>query len=420
LSSGPSLIFDKSALECLNPDEAMWLDQFFSCNITPVFFLEVLADLQKAGRPRRTPEQIVGNLAYKTPDLHSGPNAHHLTLLAAELNGHDQVDMRAYHPVLGHGVTVALGDETGVMFRQTPEEEAFMRWQYGQIREFERVAAKAWRSGLQGLNLQAIYDMFQPVAAVGGRPKTLAEVKAKAESIIENMLPDRLLKYGLRLMGYRPEVYAAVLARWTKSGQPPIREFLPYFTHVLSVDLFFYVGIAADLISRERPSHKIDMAYLYYLPFCMVFTSNDKLHDSIVSLFLTPDQMFVPGMTLKQELAKLDAHYSALPEEAKVQGVYHMASDPPDDQAFLVTRLWDKYYPYWRQIRDSRKKPSELKMTAEIREVRDRLKKAQPAPPPLVSTEQAAYVAMERRVRIRQGKWRRFPPEVKPDTGEDD
>lgn len=44
---GPIIIFDKSALECLNVDEALWLDNFFLTNITPLFFVETLADLQK-------------------------------------------------------------------------------------------------------------------------------------------------------------------------------------------------------------------------------------------------------------------------------------------------------------------------------------------------------------------------------------
>ena len=42
---GPIIIFDKSTLECLNPDEAVWLDQFFNSNITPLFYIETLADL---------------------------------------------------------------------------------------------------------------------------------------------------------------------------------------------------------------------------------------------------------------------------------------------------------------------------------------------------------------------------------------
>jgi len=43
----------------------MWLDHFFICNITPMFFVEVLADLEKEPKRGRTPEQVVGNLAYK-------------------------------------------------------------------------------------------------------------------------------------------------------------------------------------------------------------------------------------------------------------------------------------------------------------------------------------------------------------------
>jgi len=47
---GPTLIFDKSSLESLNPDEAMWLDTFFLSNITPLFFVETLADLEKKNK----------------------------------------------------------------------------------------------------------------------------------------------------------------------------------------------------------------------------------------------------------------------------------------------------------------------------------------------------------------------------------
>jgi hypothetical protein len=38
MSIGPITIFDKSALQALNLDEAVWLDNFYLCNITPLFF----------------------------------------------------------------------------------------------------------------------------------------------------------------------------------------------------------------------------------------------------------------------------------------------------------------------------------------------------------------------------------------------
>jgi hypothetical protein len=44
------LIFDKSSLESLNLDEAVMLDNFFMSNITPLFFVECLADLEKVIR----------------------------------------------------------------------------------------------------------------------------------------------------------------------------------------------------------------------------------------------------------------------------------------------------------------------------------------------------------------------------------
>ena len=419
-SSGPTIIFDKSTLQSLNADEAMWLDQFFTSNVTPLFFLEVLADLEKTARKGRTPEDVVGSLTSKTPDLHSMPNVHHLTLLAGELSGRGEFEMSFEKPVVAHGIPAMLGDKTGIIIKETSEEEALRRWQYKRFREFERLVAKAWRSQLRGLDLEVIYDDFQPIVAAGSRPKTLAEVKSKADSIIANMPDARLLKFGLDILGYKSSVLEKVRDRWDAAGRPPIPTFLPYFTYVLSVDLFFYVALAADLVSRERASNRIDIEYLYYLPFCTLFASNDKLHERTVPLFLKPHQTFVPGQTLKEELAKLDAHYSALPEEEKAQGIYYMAAYPPEDERFLVTRLWDKYWPYWRDIRDTRKKPEDLKMTEEQKAFVDQFKEAKPNPGLDVSFETAAYISSSRRVRIQQGKWRRFPPEVKPDIGEDE
>mgnify|MGYP001572228173 FL=1 len=95
---GPILIFDKSFLESLSPDEAVWLDQFFLTNITPLFFVETLADLEKNARFGRSPEDVVGSLAYKTPDLHSKANVHHRSLLEGELSGEGEIDMEHGRP----------------------------------------------------------------------------------------------------------------------------------------------------------------------------------------------------------------------------------------------------------------------------------------------------------------------------------
>ena len=112
----PMLIFDKSFLESLNPDEAAWLDNFFRTCITPLFFIETLADLEKEVRRGRTPEQVVGSLAYKTPDMNSHVSPHHTWMLLSELRGDQQIAMDA-RIRRADGIVVHLNDQQGVIYR---------------------------------------------------------------------------------------------------------------------------------------------------------------------------------------------------------------------------------------------------------------------------------------------------------------
>jgi len=80
---GPSLLFDKSFLQSLSVDEAAMLDQLYQCIITPIFYVETLADIAKAPDDRRPPEKVVGGLAERTPVCHSAVNADHWDLVLA-------------------------------------------------------------------------------------------------------------------------------------------------------------------------------------------------------------------------------------------------------------------------------------------------------------------------------------------------
>src|SRR5262245_38770695 len=125
---GPSLIFDKSSLESLNLDEAVLMDNFYMSTITPLFFVECLADLEKEGRSKSTPAQLVGSLADRTPEWQSYPNVHHMTILNAELSRHFNLTTVYGRVMLAGGEPVQLGDKKGFVFRQSPEAEALVRW----------------------------------------------------------------------------------------------------------------------------------------------------------------------------------------------------------------------------------------------------------------------------------------------------
>lgn len=164
----------------------------------------------------------------------------------------------------------------------------------------------------------------------------------------------------------------------------------------------------------DRPSNKVDIAYLYYLPFCTVFTSNDRLHKNLAPLFLHSMQNFISGDEMKTDLARLNVHYSGLPEETKLKGMMNFAGEPPDDQSFLTTRMWDKYHPNWRTLR-YQKNParSEEDNRALVNEINSWADKGEPIEANAhVTTDDCEVVTFSRKILLRKGSWRRVSPEV--------
>jgi hypothetical protein len=90
-----------------------------------------------------------------------------------------------------------------------------------------------------------------------------------------------------------------ILKLWKDAGGPGLEEFAPYAAYMLKVDFFFYLALDAGLLSSERVSSRVDMAYLYYLPFCQIFTSGDKLHRPVAPRFIGDDQMFLWHLILR-------------------------------------------------------------------------------------------------------------------------
>jgi hypothetical protein len=413
MSSGPITIFDKSALQALSIDEACWLDNFYLCNITPLFFAETLADLKRQMAKGRAAEKVVGNLAAKTP-VFGTVNAHHSHLSLGDLLGYPVSMTR--RPILPSGTTRTTGDRTGITFERAPEMEAFERWQDGRFLEVEQQFARVWREALRRTNLVEISESLRNQVREKMAIRTLEEAKTWAGRAVDGTRNRfSLLKQALGLLAISPEHHAAIVSRWKASDGQPLRDFAPYAAHVIEVTLFFRYSLAAGLISPERASNNIDIAYLYYLPFCMLFVSNDKLHQRTVPLFLTKDQTFVEGMQLKRDLAKLDEHYLNFPESVREQGIMSFASYPPSDGDFLTAKLWDRFLPRWRELGQrpiARTQESDQLLV----EMLQKIDKASPIKTS-IGTDEADFMMTVHRVPARRGKWRIVSREVEAAEG---
>jgi hypothetical protein len=408
---GPTTLFDKSALQALSMDESVWFDTFFSVNVTPIFYIETLADLEKEVAAGKNAEDLVGMLAEKTPSS-AYPNVHHRTLLGAELDGH-KIDLNG-KPVISAGELMRAEDGSiGIHIDEFPEQAALLRWQGHDFLEIERDLAKDWRADLSGHDPGRLVGLVKNVLPGEVKISDLAQLKDFVDDLCASSDP-HVVALALEVVDLPEAQVRRGRGRWERAGKPPLDRFFPYLAHVFKVDLLFYLGIHRGFISGERPSNRADMAYLYYLPFGAAFTSDDRLHHRTVPLFLGENQTYLECKKLKAALAEMDAHYEGLPAEIKEMGALAFASYPPSEIDNAVTRLWDSQMrPDWREVAKAREadlgKPRDVKADQKtLDDLKERLGKAEPVSEGEVdpSGRGPDYFVTSRRIPAKKGKWR--------------
>lgn len=407
---GPIALFDKSFLQSLSLDESVWFGHFFIPVVCPLFYVETLADLEKAVRKGRTPEKEVGIIAAKFPEMSGGACPHHASLAVHNLFG-GNVPMNGRIPMPG-GRTVERDGKQGVIYDETPEAEAFDRWQRGEFLEIERRMAKGWRAQLAMTDLESVAKEIRAIGIDASSCKSLAEARAIADSVVTGHQKwFERMALAMHFLGVPRYEQSELLERWKIAGYPTIAKYAPYVAHVLSVEVFFHVAVAAGLIGTRRVSNKVDIAYLNYLPFCMMFVSSDRLHEKCAPLFLGDDQEFVWGPDLKEDLRQINEFFSGIPEEEKERGIMAFAQVPPKIDGSMVRRLRARFL---RPGFDDRSPIDSAAMGEDqSKALLDDIKSWRNAPTvsSLVEQEPRALI-IRRALRKRKGSWWQLPKDL--------
>lgn len=407
---GPITLFDKSFLQSLSLDESVWFDHFFLTNVCPFFYVETLADLGKSGKRKRKSDDEVHIIAEKFPDMSSGPCALHTDLSLDSLLGYD-VPMTGQIP-LDTGRLVSFNGKLNVIAEESPVAIAFSRWQNGEFDFVERKFAKQWRNQLSQINLVDKPEILDSWYTFQKPCNSLQQARDLAINFIgSSEKPFLRIEICLDLLRI-PKLYEdRVRARWAKLGYPSILEYAPYAAFVVSVILFFHLAVGSGLISSERVSNLIDIAYLFYLPFCMVFVSSDRLHRRVAPLFLRNNQEFVWGPDLKASLKEINLYFSLYPDDQKEQGIHTIAPTPPQHIPTLVSELWDRHLKSWRK-KDSDNTGISVKVPFE--DIKQKVKQMEKMPgvsvdPETFRIEDIHSATIKRKVRMRKGAWYRVP-----------
>lgn len=415
---GPLTIFDKSALQSLNMDESVWLDTFFLVNVVPLFYVETLADLEKDVAEGKSPEDLVGMLAAKTPP-NSVPNVHHRSLMLAELLNGWPVPMDGQVPIAAGDVMRGPDGEVGIHIQEFDEAVALARWKNHEFLEIEREMARRWRDELVDPDRDRTIGIVRNIIPLGDRIPELAALKDVIDRFC-GTAERETLALAFDVLNMPDDAKSNAFARWEAADRPPLEQFAPYTMHVFKVDLLYYLGVDRGFIAGERASNKADMAYLYYLPFCMVFTSGDNLHRRAAPLLMRANQSFVEATAFKAALRELDEHYDRLPNEIKALGVMAFAHQPPADLDNLVVQLWDHHAQGdWRQGAETpeeiyaRRQEQSAEGDSAVATIRERLDSAEQVGEGLDALAgDPDYVVIARQVPVRKGKWRLVPEDA--------
>jgi hypothetical protein len=339
---GPVLLLDKSTFQMLSKEEHFIRERFFFENITPILVTEILGDLSKAMSGGRSAAAKVAELSAKF--LGSGnPLNHDARLLAVQsLIGND-VPMTGQ--VLARGGTYVPGEHPGWFFDIGEWNKAIMRWREGEFTEFERQYAELWRETTHRPGFPAIWEGIYRSGVILPRVANAGELKKALEEITsESGLQDVWLTILLKLLQPRKAEEAHIRRRWDSAFQS-LRTFAPYAYHYLKASVSLVMAVRSGLF-KWAPTHILDLQYLTYLPFCNVFSSDDKLHRLLAPILIREDQTFLPGAAFKATLRAESEAWKALDDATQTRYRYAFSCPIPDNNSLLFT-TWNRYCTQW-------------------------------------------------------------------------
>ncbi len=274
--------------------------------------------------------------------------------------------------------------------------------------------ASGFRRALANLDLREQRETLRAFGVDGKVVTSLDDAKAIAIGIVtgDDTRFERL-RVAVTFFNVPHHLHEPILRRWDEAGRPPLPEFAPYTAYALTVELFFQMALAGDLISTERPSNRMDIAYLFYLPFCQVFISGDRLHRRSAPLFMRPNQEFVWALDLKADLSRMNAYYLALPESERERGIAAFAHLPPKQGDFLTARIYDRFGEHWRREREEVKLRDRETERALVDELLAFTKSRKTIPAPDASDDPSLNChSLTRQVHKRKGSWWQLPKDL--------
>lgn len=339
VSEKPTIIIDKSTLECLSDAESHCLGRYYHAVSTHVLLNEIGADLKKDFNKdfseKRTPEQVVSILSRRMHGLYRF-NTDWSTLLGLSLLG-EEIPIDGMAPIYLDGTeTYVPGEGRGLFFDEQEGRKTLSAWAAGEFSDSDYKMAKQWHSQIKRINLARLQELGSKLKSL--KAKSLEEIPMTVENLLnDSKYQFELLQFLISMANVPDEISTAIFDRWIECGMPRIHDFCQYGFYCIRVYLIFHWALFSGFIGTKS-TNQIDLNYLYELPFCRIFSSNDKFHIKLAPVVITDQQKFIRGSDLKSDLKRIQQHVDSLREEHRTASC--PIPYPPDWDDSFTNQVW--------------------------------------------------------------------------------
>ncbi|MCT8335899.1 hypothetical protein NUH30_19585 [Leptospira sp. 85282-16] len=303
MNFGPISISDKSAFQGFSKREFLFYLNWFHENLTPILVMEIFSDLSKFEKENY--DKAI-ELANKFGGSGNPTNADYLELLIGSLLGKEIIMNGKI--LFSHG-TPFNDKETntkGLFIDITPINSLLLRIATNKLTEEDKEFSKTWRKKTLNFDIDTIYTKLNQRKLILPQPKREEEITPIAIKLLSNKKTEKdWLLFFLDIFLLTKPLKDKIYNRWQASKHIyKLSNFAPYAYHCFLSFLTVVIATKHGII-KNNPTNFLDLNYIYYLPFCQVFISNDRLHKLLVPQLKRENQFFVTGEDMKKDIKRI-------------------------------------------------------------------------------------------------------------------
>lgn len=330
---GPLMVLDKSAIQSFNHQEISILTRYFTINIPQVLIVEIIADLTKGSKSTLNPDEVT-KIARKIHPKDTAFNQYFRDILVQDLLK-GVTDLNRAKIYIDSVPVESSGGKKGYKATVSAEEKAFNKWKEGKFDFNDEFLAKRWRKLTDEIDLDELIRNLKTNSFFQKKLRSLDEAAEYLNSFLTKTNGKELLEIAIKDFAIEPEFASEIFHRWESNGFKSFKKFSPFGFFCLKTVTMFYLSLVNELIT-QRPTNRVDLDYIFYLPFCNVFVSNDKFHRRIVPRVHLDYTDFVRGDKLKEDLNRIIDFL-----ETNKKSAYKKR--PPSIENSVINELWEKH-----------------------------------------------------------------------------